>query len=78
MADEAWIVSSPEVLGGKAHVRGTRLSVEFLLELMAQGATREQILSEYDQLTAEGLTAALRYAAGAVKNDVTWDVSISA
>lgn len=78
MADEEFIVSSPEMLGGKPCVKGTRLSVEFLLELMAQGATREQILAEYGQLTPEGLTAALRYAAGVVKNDITWDVSISA
>jgi uncharacterized protein (DUF433 family) len=71
MADEDWIVSAPEVLGGKPHVRGTRLSVEFLLELMAQGGTKEQILGEYPQLSADALIAALRYAAFAVKNDVT-------
>jgi uncharacterized protein (DUF433 family) len=58
MSGDPLIVSSPEVLGGKAHIRGTRLSVEFLLELMAQGATREQILAEYDQLTPAALTAA--------------------
>ena len=57
VASGEFIVSSPEILGGKPHVRGTRLAVEFLLELMAQGATMEQILSEYNQLTPESLAA---------------------
>jgi len=78
VASGEFIVSSPEILGGKPHVRGTRLAVEFLLELMAQGATMEQILSEYNQLTPESLAAAWRYAASAVKNDVSWDAPISA
>ena len=52
-----------EILGGKPCVRGTRLSVEFVLELAASGATREQILASYPQLTPEGLAAAFRYAA---------------
>jgi len=55
---EDLIVADPQVLGGKLCVRGTRLSVEFLLELAASGATRDQILAEYPQLTAEGLAAA--------------------
>jgi uncharacterized protein (DUF433 family) len=61
------IVSDPSVLGGKACVRGTRLSVDFLLELAASGATQDQILRQYPQLTAEGLAAAFQYAALALK-----------
>ena len=49
------IVTDPQILGGKPCVRGTRLSVEFLLELAASGATREQILAKYPQLTPEAL-----------------------
>jgi uncharacterized protein (DUF433 family) len=56
---ENLIVSDPQILGGKPCVRGTRLSVEFLLELAASGATQEQILAQYPQLTAAGLSAAL-------------------
>ena len=41
MMPEELIVSNPEILGGKPCVRGTRLSVEFLLELAASGATQE-------------------------------------
>jgi uncharacterized protein (DUF433 family) len=59
------ISAHPSVLGGKPCVRGTRLSVEFLLELAASGASQEQILAQYPQLTPEGLAAAFRYAAPA-------------
>lgn len=55
-----WIVTRPEVLGGKPCIRGTRISVEFILELLASGATTDQILDKYPQITGEGLTAALR------------------
>jgi uncharacterized protein (DUF433 family) len=46
---ENLIVSDPQILGGKRCVRGTRLTVEFLLELAASGATQEQILAQYPQ-----------------------------
>jgi uncharacterized protein (DUF433 family) len=57
---ENLIVSDPRILGGKPCVRGTRLSVEFLLELVANGGTQEQILAQYPQLTSDGLAAAVR------------------
>jgi len=56
---EALIVADPQILSGKPCVRGTRLSVEFLLELAASGATQEQILAQYPQLTSAALSAAL-------------------
>jgi uncharacterized protein (DUF433 family) len=52
------IVSNPRILGGKRCIRGTRLSVEFLLELASSGATQEQIQEQYPQLTPDGLAAA--------------------
>lgn len=75
---EPWIVSDPDILTGKPHVRGTRLSVAFLIELVASGATREQILASYPHLPAAGLDAALRYAADALGDDVVWDTRVSA
>ncbi len=56
----ARIVSQPGVLAGKPTVRGTRLSVEYILNLLAHGATHEEILSEYEGLTPEDITACLR------------------
>ncbi|WP_437778741.1 DUF433 domain-containing protein [Sorangium sp. So ce1097] len=75
---EDWIVARPGLLGGKPCIKGTRISVEFILELLASGATPEQILEGYPQLTSEGLSAALRYAARSLKNEVVWDVKIPA
>jgi len=75
---DEWIVSRPGVLGGKPCIRGTRISVEFVLELFASGATREEILEAYPHVPREGLTAALQYAARSLKNEVVWDVKLSA
>jgi len=58
-----WIVTDPDTLGGKPCVRGTRLSVEFLLELAASGASQADILSSYPQLSAEALAVVFAYAA---------------
>jgi uncharacterized protein (DUF433 family) len=77
MAEEL-IVSDPRIFGGKPCVRGTRLSVEFLLELAASGGTQEQILAQYPQLTSDGLAAAFRYAADALKGEHTWELRITA
>ena len=75
---EYLIVAHPQIPDGKPCVRGTRLSVEFLLELAASGATQEQILAQYSQLTLEGLAAAFRYAAEALKGEHTWALKIRA
>jgi len=73
-----WIVSRPDLLGGKPCIRDTRISVEFVLDLLASGMTPAEILESYPHLSAEGLAAALRHAAEAVKSEVVWDVKISA
>lgn len=70
------IAFDPGILGGKPHIKGTRLSVEFLLELFASGATRDEILKSYPQLKPEAIEDALRYAAGAVKNEILIDAKI--
>ena len=48
------------------------------LELAASGATQEQILAQYPQLTPDGLAAAFRYAADALKGEHTWELRITA
>jgi uncharacterized protein (DUF433 family) len=57
------IVSNPAILGGKPCVRGTRVSVEFILELAASGASRSEIVRAYPHLTPEDVEEAMRYAA---------------
>ena len=76
--EDGFIVSDPAVLGGKACLRGTRLSVEFLLELAASGATPAEMRARYPQLTAESLAAAFQYAALALKGEQTWELRITA
>jgi uncharacterized protein (DUF433 family) len=56
------IISDPKVLVGKPNIKGTRITVEFVIELLAEDWTREDILRNYPQLTAEDIQAALFHA----------------
>lgn len=61
----AWserIVIDPEILTGKPVVKGTRLAVEFIIELLAQGWSQEDILRNYPGLAKEDIQACLSYA----------------
>ena len=61
MDDLERIVTNPNVLVGKPIIRGTRLSVEFIVGLLAGGWTTEQIVDEYG-ITAQDVLACLAYA----------------
>jgi len=63
------IVVDPEVLVGKPVIRGTRISVEFVVDLLAGGWTKEQILAEYDHLTPEDIQACLGYASDVLRSE---------
>jgi len=56
------IVVVPEILAGKPVIRGTRLAVEFILELLASGQSENDILANYPGLTREDILACLSYA----------------
>jgi uncharacterized protein (DUF433 family) len=64
------ISCSPDVLGGKPCIKGTRISVEFVLELVASGASRGDILAAYPHLTADDVEEAIRYAVHFLENDI--------
>ncbi len=64
----ARITSRPTILAGKPTVRGTRLSVEFILNLLAHGASEAEILSEYEGLVSEDLAACLLFASKSLEN----------
>ena len=70
------ITYDPEILNSKAHVRGTRLSVEFILELFASGATKDAIINAYPQLTLEAVEETLKYAAKSVRNEILLDIKV--
>lgn len=56
------ITLNPQILTGKPVIQGTRLSVEYILNLFARGATTEEILEEYEDLTVEDLQACFLFA----------------
>jgi uncharacterized protein (DUF433 family) len=57
----------PKVLVGKPVIKGTRIAVEFVIDLLGRGWTKEQILREYDHLSAEDIQACLAYAGEVLK-----------
>lgn len=63
------ITVDPKVLVGKPVIKGTRISVEFVIDLLAGGWTIEQILTEYDHLTREDIQACLAYASAVLKSE---------
>lgn len=68
---ERWRITADEaVLGGKPCIRGLRIRVADVLEMLAQGATREEILADYPYLEGEDIRAALEYALGAVDHQL--------
>jgi uncharacterized protein (DUF433 family) len=72
------IAYNPNILNGKPHITGTRISIEFILELFASGATKDDILKTYPQLKPEAVEEALKYAAQSIKNEVLLDVKVGA
>lgn len=56
-----YIVADPEVLGGKPTVKGTRISVEFIIQRLAQGWTESELLENYPRLTSKHLQAVFAY-----------------
>ena len=69
-----YIVSTPDVIGGKPRVDGTRLGVAFLLDLFAQGWTQEQVLESYPHLTPEALRAVFAFAAETSQDEMMFTV----
>ncbi len=64
------ITSDPGILGGKPIIRGTRISVEMVLEWVASGASRDEILLRSPHLSSDDVEQALGYAAAAVRNEI--------
>ena len=58
-----FITSDPNILFGKPAIKGTRISVEQILDELAGGTTFDELLEEYPHLTLEAISAALAFAA---------------
>jgi uncharacterized protein (DUF433 family) len=63
------ITVDAKVLAGKPVIKGTRIAVEFVMELLGRGWTVEQILHEYDHLTPGDIQACMAYASDVLKSE---------
>ena len=72
------ITSDPNILGGRACIRGMRISVSLIVNLVANGMTLEEIIDEYPDLQQEDIQQALRYAAWATEDTVYIPVGVPA
>lgn len=72
---EPLIQSNPKVMMGKPVVTGTRITVELILEKLGSGETVEQLLDAHPRLTRDGVLAAVRFGAAALRADVAYPVA---
>ena len=64
------VTSDPDICGGRPCIKGTRMRVADIIEALAHGATQQQLLVDFDYLTADDIAAALLYAARATEHRV--------
>ncbi len=69
------IVSNPEILYGKPHIKGTRLAVDLILEKLSLGESFEQIIESYPQITAANILACLAYATAYLRNETIYPIA---
>jgi uncharacterized protein (DUF433 family) len=69
------IVMNPDVLVGKPIVKGTRLSVDFIIGLLAQGWPEQEVLRNYPGLTHEDIQACLQYAAAMLAEEKVYPLA---
>jgi uncharacterized protein (DUF433 family) len=67
---QQYIHSNPKILSGKPVIKGTRLSVEFLLGLFAAGWTEKQVLESYPSLGVEAIKAVFAFAAECMREEM--------
>lgn len=68
------IVSNPQILGGKPIIKGSRISVQIILEWMASGASIQDIVQKYQHLSEDGVKEAILYASRFMSNEILIDV----
>jgi len=64
------IVIDPRIMGGKPIIKGTRIPVYFILELLSNGWSIDDILREYPHLTREDVLAAIKYVAKVLREEI--------
>jgi len=71
------ITMNPGVMAGKAVIRGTRIAVDLVVRMVAQGIPEEELLREYPRLTKEDIQAALMYAADVVAHEDVYPLPVA-
>ncbi len=74
----ARITVNPKVMVGKPVIHGTRLTVEFILNLLAHGAAVEEIIKEYQGLKVEDIRACILFATKSLENTVFMPLAVEA
>lgn len=69
------IISDPKILVGKPTIKGTRISVELILELFSLGWTESQILDAYPSISAESLRAVFAYLKECIQQELYFPIS---
>ena len=72
------IVSDPSILGGKPIIKGSRISVQLILEWLANGASISDIVTEFPHLSPEGVKEAILYAARFLEKEIIIEVNTQA
>ena len=70
------IIIDPNILTGKPVIKGTRLAVEFIIELLANGWTEAEIFRNYPGITHEDVLACLQYAGAMLKAEKIYPLSV--
>ena len=71
------IVVNPKIMGGKPIVRGTRITVEQVLKMLAQGLSVDEILKDYPHLSKDDVAAVLFYAAKVAGEEEIFPVTVT-
>ncbi len=71
------ITANPEIFSGKPIIRGMRISVELVLNLLAQGETTQSILEDYPDLEEQDIRACIAYAHAVIAHDSLDEVSVA-
>lgn len=64
-----YIESRPDIMLGKPVIKGTRITVELIIQKLSEGASHEQLIEAYPSLTSESILAALAYASEVISNE---------
>ncbi len=70
------IVSNPDILGGKPIIKGTRISVELIMEWLGTGGTPNSLAEKHPQLSPEKIREAIRYAGRFIQNEIVIEVEV--